>query len=566
MLHFLHINLKISFVSIFAMLNVFVPHPTWHDECRSEQLLLDLKSRSLNVDIRPSMSVPPYDLSTPLKQWRYLGEKNGYADYFELDDVLVFPDTGSNDAFDISNYDLPSFTELLKYYLAYQNELEAAYTLPMDNAAMEGLVELKLHDPAEPTIEAIAEILWNQLNEDKQSNTTGGNSLISNDAFLFGNGPFVQLNDSISTLWKSVLKYPLDSENNDKWMNSIFIEHPADDIPVFFQDSINCKQLFKNALDYTKAVSLRAAGSKVLTHHNYYHGYGLHKSKGFKTFKEGYKQLIIKLKEDFKNCAYKPGDKIEAPFLDEPYDLCVLGFGYYHIRIASNENPEDAVLQAYNEVLFAKALLPGGMASKILDFTKNNCIDSAKTNQEIEIYDITIFKSSLDNFKYFHVEKDKDLGKNLKARIAPQFETMKTTCDKALNIIDEQSRHWHTIVNAIEATYLYLDPKKHKDNFSYVKDHRIKEIHAFAPMIKMASLILSSNGYLKRNIDTYDSECISTYKDASGVYEIRSKKLFNYVTDLNTTIYHNLTPAHDRIVAKDFRNFSAPKLESKSKE
>ena len=80
-------------------------------------------------------------------------------------------------------------------------------------------------------------------------------------------------------------------------------------------------------------------------------------------------------------------------------------------------------------------------------------------------------------------------------------------------------------------------------------------------IVRFASTILSSQGYLAQNMAAYTSNCISD-ADASGLFQsnIISQDDFNFVINARKLQKEKLKNSMDAIINKEFNGFAPPPL------
>ena len=670
---YLHLCQKYIVVSLFAIINVFIPSP---DQGKNDMPCID-KTLSANKGI------PPYDLSTPLNRWRYFGDRNEYNDYFKLDDVLILPgkyapgikwdlsinyttpSTHANpDKIDLvvsrdhgktwtaiaasqnmapdgqiaqATFDEPStenslhfgikhpehaapdlrikhlsvipsasihapdiathaapvtepvtesiihpadeyhqlmalynedpnaFLALLNAYVEYIQNLPSPHALAMDTDAFVGQVEIPKPSDAEFSSAAFADAIENvllylshntEIKLDKQEPyhvlTLDSEGMEKNNQLDLNTANFI---DDLSK--------NLDKATNEPGilLKDLLSRHHDDDT-YSIQESLTCKALTEKYFEYSKSLSLIVTETSVITNFVYYTNYQKNKKKiqimnqALKELKEEYPDLI-------NNCKFTPGDVIDAPFLGEPRNYCVTGPAYY-AKMLDDTSPSRALVRAGNEVFYAGAQLPGGNESKIADYIKESCVSKDKKNLEVQIYDIPVFENNVENYKFFYANKEVE-NKLTEGKISkPELITL--PCSKALDKIDEQSKHWHSMVGGIDAEYTLTKSRDalgrimHPDySYIYHKKHIVKGFNQFATIMRMSSLILSSDGYLNRNMQAYETQCISDV-DASSLFKVQKRDSFDFVIAQRVNEIKTLNSSMDSIASKEFNNFQAPAL------
>lgn len=330
-------------------------------------------------------------------------------------------------------------------------------------------------------------------------------------------------------------------------------------------EKIDCKTLNSSFMEFAKTLSLRVTEIQTSTNHGYYMGIK-HYQKNGQNLQVAMKYFTDVYPEIFKNCNFIPGEPLkELPFLGEPQNICLSAAMHYELYV--KDLGHDVSLEyARNEIRYALAQLPGGRSSQIMSFINDHCSNKSALTKEIDLYDIPIFKNNLESFKYFEHKDNKSIKKNLNKGLISKFETIKVPCSKALEKINEQSKHWHSMLSAMDTTIALasgenLRGKKYYQQFTYgyVDGNATNTLEIFDTILRLGSLILSSNGYLNQNIKTYETQCLID-SDASSFYNLIKKESFDFVIDQRANEVKTLNSSMDSIVAKKFNNFSAPAL------
>lgn len=362
------------------------------------------------------------------------------------------------------------------------------------------------------------------------------------------------------------------AEDNSLCSNSNqanFISNLSKSIDRLTDETQDCKSLTMEYLDYTKSLSLRVTETEVVSSTTYFIAYKKYK-KNNQTLREGLKGLGQKYPEVIKNCNFTPGDTIDAPFLGEPANICLSAAVHYDLSLLKDHAKAMALGEAGNEIYYAIALQPGGNASKILNYVNTNCLEKNKADNDIQIYDIPVFENNLANFTFFYDKENKEIKKNFEDGKVSTLEKISISCTKALEKIDDQSKHWHSMVSAIDTSYALAGSvdmlgKKRVEQYTYkyTSSHAVKEFRIFPTILRMASLILSSDGYLNQNIQIYQSQCVSKLDaNSNALYEIEAKSDIDYIASMSNSELKNLQTSMDSIASKEFNNFKAPALPS----
>lgn len=95
----------------------------------------------------------------------------------------------------------------------------------------------------------------------------------------------------------------------------------------------------------------------------------------------------------------------------------------------------------------------------------------------------------------------------------------------------------------------------------YIETAIIDEVIILPTIVRVASTILSSKGYVAQNIAAYKANCIADQEITGSPNNFKLSTL-DSVIDIRATEKQNLQSSMDKIISTELKNFSPPSLVS----
>ena len=200
--------------------------------------------------------------------------------------------------------------------------------------------------------------------------------------------------------------------------------------------------------------------------------------------------------------------KADPNFYGEPdINICAIIAQRYVSLKQSSENYSTGYIYSniYNYILCNAVLKPNGIVNLLKTKIYNTCISNTES-KKILLYDIMYHNSLMETYKY--ISSNEDVITKFDEHIPYKPKIIEVSCSDGYNLIEQQQKHWISIVTGADSIPSSSSSSKKMGTYSYVEKHPVVAFRPFKQLIQYSSLVLSSDGYLERNISSFKRGCI----------------------------------------------------------